>query len=579
MPWAYCWPYPVGTNTYLCSYGGGKGRFRISLIDERGNRATVSGVLVGEVWILAGQSNMQYGLGGVDGWADARARSAKGELSALRFFRPDQESRSPTPLADLKAGAWHATTDTEAFGRLSAAGFHFAEALLPALKVPVGLVNIPRGGTQMFQWVDEATFASDGRFAACLKAKGKKKAPCEDWNGKVAPLAGLAVRGVVWYQGESDSWNPYPSSNFAPMLEKMIACWRKAWGNPDLPFVIAQLPSMAANHHGRPVIRVKQLEVSKKLTNVGVANITDTGWKDDVHPHDKKPVGERPAQESAQRRHLFRTAVGLREPVDIPPQAAQPGREILADEIPIARRVQLVLQNPEADLVSRHPSHVVLLVGDRAFRHGIAIQFLGEVGAANGIRQIGQDERDVLVQDARHECLPRQRSAPIEELPGAGPAAFVDEPIERRHRQFARLHVRPVRRPLRSDVSHCFFRNPPVIENHEVELRRFGRRNRQFQQTRMDAIVRIDHQHVLPRGHRQRRVTRRRQALVRLMDAPERERRRTILEDLSRPVRAAVIDGDHLEVSERLPSDGIETTAQMPRDVVDGKDDRHLQDC
>ena len=254
-------------------------------------RVTVSDVLVGEVWILAGQSNMQYGLRGVDGWADAQARSAKGELSALRFFRPDQETRSPAPLTDMKAGAWHATTDTEAFGRLSAAGFHFAEALLPALKVPVGLVNIPRGGTQMFQWVDSETYASDERFAACLKAKGKKKSPCEDWNGKVAPLAGLAVRGVVWYQGESDSWNPYPSSNFAPMLEKMIACWRKAWGIPDLPFVIAQLPSMDARFW--PRTREAQDAVARKLKGVSLANLIDTGWCHDVHPHDKQWVGPR----------------------------------------------------------------------------------------------------------------------------------------------------------------------------------------------------------------------------------------------------------------------------------------------
>ena len=264
---------------------------KLTISAQADNRAVLSDVLVGEVWILSGQSNMQYGLGGTDGWADAREKSARGELSALRFFRPDQESRSSAPLADLKAGAWHATTETEAFGRLSAAGFHFAEALLPALKVPVGLVNIPRGGTQMFQWVDAATFASDKRFAVCLKAKGKKKAPCEDWNGKAAPLAGLAVRGVVWYQGESDSWNPYPSSNFAPMLEKMIGCWRKAWGNPGLPFVIAQLPSMDARFWART--REAQDAVARKLKGVFLANLIDTGWCHDVHPHDKPWVGPR----------------------------------------------------------------------------------------------------------------------------------------------------------------------------------------------------------------------------------------------------------------------------------------------
>lgn len=310
---------------------------------------TVANVLVGEVWILSGQSNMQWGVRDTDDYTNVLRRA---DYPQLRYMFGQDGALSTAPADDFPSVRWVETT-TNLVGRYSATGFYFGERLMLDLDVPVGLVMTACGATSMANWTpydwmkklpyqkryleryerESAEWVRTNGFAgACArhakaiekyaddiyKAKtGKGKwpwptpgaplaftgwrsnlVPALHYNSKIAPLAGFACRGVLWYQGETECWcwnKSDPGWNFGDMLELMIRAWRSAWGE-DLWFVIAQLPSMAANHHGRPVIRVKQLEVSKKLTNVGVANVTDTGWKDDVHPHDKKPVGERLAR-------------------------------------------------------------------------------------------------------------------------------------------------------------------------------------------------------------------------------------------------------------------------------------------
>lgn len=315
---------------------------------------SITNVLVGEVWILSGQSNMQWSMTGTDDYTNALKRA---DYPTMRYMFGQDGALATAPADDFPDVKW-VETKPGVLGRYSGTGFYFGERIMLDLDVPVGLVMTACGATSMANWTpydwmaklpyqkryleryerESAEWVRTNGFAgACrahakavekyaedvFKAKtGKGKwpwpppgvplaftgwrsnlVPALHYNSKIAPLAGFSCRGVLWFQGETEGWcwnERDPGWNFGDMLELMIKSWRAAWGE-DLWFVIAQLPSMAANNHGRPVIRVKQREVSKRLSNVGVANITDTGWKDDVHPHDKKPVGERLARVARRR--------------------------------------------------------------------------------------------------------------------------------------------------------------------------------------------------------------------------------------------------------------------------------------
>lgn len=336
------------------------------VVHADGKEAQVcTNVLVGEVWILSGQSNMQWGVRDTDDYTNVLRRA---NYPALRYMFGQDGALATRPADELPAAAWVETT-TNVVGRYSATGFYFGERLLLDLDVPVGLVMTACGATSMANWTPapwmekqpyQARYLAryrresaewvrtNGYAAACAAhrkaieayAEGVHRArtgkgpwpwpmpaaplaftpwrsnlvPALHYNAKIAPLAGLACRGVLWFQGETEGWcfsTADPGWHFGEMLELMIRAWRAAWGE-DLWFVVAQLPSMAANNHGRPVVRVRQREVAKRLANVCVANITDTGWKDDVHPHDKKPVGERLAH--AARRHVYGDAALSRTP-------------------------------------------------------------------------------------------------------------------------------------------------------------------------------------------------------------------------------------------------------------------------
>ena len=254
------------------------------------NQTILSDILVGDVWFLGGQSNMHYGLKSTYDAPEALAR-ADGHAD-FRFLFVDTEKRAETPRADLGSNAVWKVCSRESAAKFSAVGYYFGEALRRRTDVPLGFVYAPRGGTQMFMWVDAATAAASAELTEASKRSAKKhKMVGGDWNGKIAPLAGMSVKGIVWYQGESDSWNPMPSTAFGTMLETMIGFWRKSWGDAKLPFVVVQLPSMDARFWPRS--REAQDAASRRLENVYLVNTIDTGWAWDVHPHDKTLVGER----------------------------------------------------------------------------------------------------------------------------------------------------------------------------------------------------------------------------------------------------------------------------------------------
>lgn len=315
---------------------------------------SIKNVVVGELWILGGQSNMQWTLEKTD---DAHVAVPRANYPNLRYFRMNQGAISKTPLGDFSPNAHWEETAPENAGSQSAVGFYFGEKLLKDLGVPVGLVQTAMGGTLMAGWTpeeyisrvpyqkkyyekylkDSEAYVKSGGYkkkletykknlaeyeAECKKAKeeGKPKPPVnwgklskpleftpysnnmlpvQHWNAKAAPLAGLAARGVVWYQGEQESGyasgNPAAVAEFGAMYENMVAAWREKWGDEKLWFLCVQLPSYGGGKLWAE-LRAQQLVSAEKLKHSKIANSIDLGAEKDVHPRDKTLVGERLAK-------------------------------------------------------------------------------------------------------------------------------------------------------------------------------------------------------------------------------------------------------------------------------------------
>ena len=319
---------------------------------KSGDTKTVTNVVVGDVWILGGQSNMGWTVGQSEGAAEAKARA---NYSWLRWFNQlPNEGAADAPARDVKGGRWQPVTSRMA-EHVSAVGFYFAEALRPALQgIPVGLVNTSMGGTVIESWIDLPTLKAHpaakkalDAYEAALgsydrrmnewalaksqweKAAGEARAknqpppkkddfitngplgphhfrrPSALFHGKVAPIQPFAARGIIWYQGESNAANPEAASNYGSLLSTLIQRWRDGWREPKLFFLVVQLPGYDPPNRSAdwPTLRAQQSEVVQKTTRTALAVTMDVGEQNDIHPVRKQPVGERLALLA--RRHIY----------------------------------------------------------------------------------------------------------------------------------------------------------------------------------------------------------------------------------------------------------------------------------
>jgi sialate O-acetylesterase len=247
-------------------------------------------VRVGDVWLCGGQSNMEMGLG--------RARNGSEEVKAadhpqIRFFIVKQRG-AKTPAA-VPQGSWKICSPESvaegSWGGLSAVGYFFGRRLQQNLDVPIGLVEDCVGGTSAEAWTSTETLQSLGDIGTGSGPAG----PAVHYNGMIVPVAPLAISGVIWYQGES---NADRAAQYRKLLPAMIADWRRAFGQGDLPFYIVSLPAYM-QHKDTPgddswaQLRAAQDFVANTVTNSGLAVAIDVGDARDVHPKDKREVGER----------------------------------------------------------------------------------------------------------------------------------------------------------------------------------------------------------------------------------------------------------------------------------------------
>jgi sialate O-acetylesterase len=222
--------------------------------------------------------------------------------------------------ADDAQGQWQICSP-QSVGAFSAIGYFFSRDLQREIKQPVGFINCSFGASTAEAWVSRTAIDADSRFAGLTKAfeaakdafasrsaasqpaagRGRSRAPRDPlkdqhnpsllWNAMLSPLRPYAIRGVVWYQGESVLNGTAGDRLYSAVMETLVNSWRKEWGEGDFPFYVCQLAGQDAASNN-PIIREAQAKILA-LPNTGMAVTIDIGERKNVHPKDKQDVGDR----------------------------------------------------------------------------------------------------------------------------------------------------------------------------------------------------------------------------------------------------------------------------------------------
>ncbi len=304
-----------------------------SIVVEGDNKIKLSDVLLGEVWVCSGQSNMHMPVGkfgnegdwrtGVDNYEE---EIAKGDYPQLRMFTVERVT-SETVKDDVE-GEW-VVCSPKTVAEFSAVGYFFGRELREKLDVPIGLLNTSWGGTPAEAWTKKTRLIADEGFNEVVKryqynldnwdeewAKhkaiidsleqlretgkeveqnprppiglGSNKAPYVLYNAMVAPLLNYKIKGVIWYQGESNAQRAW---QYRRLFPAMIENWRSDWVQKnDFPFYFVQI---APHRSQNPEIREAQLMTLQNTPNTGMAVTTDIGDSTNIHPTNKQEVGRR----------------------------------------------------------------------------------------------------------------------------------------------------------------------------------------------------------------------------------------------------------------------------------------------
>ena len=307
------------------------------LVVTGANTVILRDVVVGEVWLASGQSNME--------WPLARARDATQEIAAANFplvrHLRIEHVAADQPADTVRTSGWQLATP-ETAGRFTAVGYFFARALAEKLGVPVGIIHSSWGGTPIESWMSgpalrltKAWPRFERDWQAALKVfpqmqagypaldaawrkgeeaaratgqpnplpwphppvgSGTAYAPGGLFNAMIAPVKPYALRGALWYQAESNVGRP---DEYRELLAALIRDWRAQWAQGDFPFYFVQLPNFS--DQGRPDgtswARMREAQATAlALPNTGMAVTIDVGEAGDLHPPNKLPVGERLAR-------------------------------------------------------------------------------------------------------------------------------------------------------------------------------------------------------------------------------------------------------------------------------------------
>ena len=258
--------------------------------------ATLEDVLIGEVWLCSGQSNMEMPMRGFPSQPTDGSLAEIMSSPRYRHLRLYTVGRKPADAPQASCSGEWKTCTPESVAAFSAVGYLFGKQLNETLGIPVGIVVSCYGGSNVEAWMSPATLAkyTPGRdYIPAEKADMPHRAPSTLYNGMLTPLLKMNFKGVVWYQGES---NRSRAHIYARLLTDMIGLWRSEWNRPDMPFIICQIcPYASREELAGALIMEAQQQVVRTVPGCSLVGTSDIGSPNFIHAPLKAPVARRAA--------------------------------------------------------------------------------------------------------------------------------------------------------------------------------------------------------------------------------------------------------------------------------------------
>ncbi|WP_163399565.1 sialate O-acetylesterase [Flavobacterium fluviatile] len=277
------------------------GPYSIEVVEGK-DKVVIKNVLIGEVWLCSGQSNMEMPLKGFQGQPvkngnETIVRSSNNNIRLITVPR----ATVLEPKEDFE-GKWEVASP-KSTSNFSATAWYFGSLLNDVLQVPVGMIVVSYGGSSMEAWMNQEML----KEFASAKIPTKKEDLAKDpnrvattlFNGMLSPVIGYGIKGCIWYQGES---NYERASEYSALSQKMVSSWRTLWKQGDFPFYYCQIapfnykqfhPNDYVEKYNSAYLREAQLKASTAIPNAGMAVLMDVGEENNIHPMDKEKGGNR----------------------------------------------------------------------------------------------------------------------------------------------------------------------------------------------------------------------------------------------------------------------------------------------
>lgn len=269
------------------------GPYTITIASSK-EKVLLKNILLGEVWLCSGQSNMEMPIAGftdqpINGSNDVLVDA---DNNNIRLFTVKKASFAIPQ--DSCVGKW-SVASAESVAQFSAVGYYYAKLLQQKLKVPVGIICSSWGGSRIEAWMNKETIAN---YPKPLSQTTQEKTPIHHkashlYNGMIAPITNYVIKGAIWYQGESNIEN---YKEYAALMAGMIGNWRKDFGIGEFPFYFVQIaPYSYGNSRAvnSALQRDEQLKANALIPNTGIVSTLDIGDEKCIHPVEKQTVAKR----------------------------------------------------------------------------------------------------------------------------------------------------------------------------------------------------------------------------------------------------------------------------------------------
>jgi sialate O-acetylesterase len=253
----------------------------------------LTNILIGDVWLCSGQSNMLWAMKQTSNYNNELAESPS--LPGLRFITVAEDFKaSPVEKLGITSGWKYCNSQT--IGDLSGVAYFFGKKIYTDLKsnIPIGLVVSSVGGTACEEWLSKESIEGDAQLKGYY---GPRPNNSRCYNAMIYPLRSLAIKGVIWYQGEFNV-DDSPANNYTAINYRMVTNWRNVFSDGSLPFYVTQIAPYNYLHGWEGPARLREAQAAVRAYGtaaapIEIATTMDVGEYDNIHPGDKKPVGER----------------------------------------------------------------------------------------------------------------------------------------------------------------------------------------------------------------------------------------------------------------------------------------------